>query len=302
MTVAGSTRSATASARPASSAGVLDRLESTLTGWVRPPSSITASIGAMSPPSMSSGSQPGAIVGPLYALTSTCTAVTLVPLRRTWSARSLIRAASRYQVSWPVGAADSVGSPPPLSTTSPGAPVGCHHLRGEPGVAVQPEQRRGGGQHLGHRRRLHRHVGALRPQLGPGGGIGDPAGEVAQVRIGERQRQGRGQLVGGRLSARVGHRLDPGVGRRQMPGPAGSRWRRWDWPPVSTAAAATTAATTSRTATPITTWVDRRHWVGRMILLTPACQSRVSVGQEVRGQRLRGGTRSMTRRPAAPLG
>jgi hypothetical protein len=63
--VAGSTRSATASARPASSAGVVERRDSTLTGWVRPPSSITASIGAMSPPSMSRGSQPGAIVGPL---------------------------------------------------------------------------------------------------------------------------------------------------------------------------------------------------------------------------------------------
>ena len=69
---------------------------------------------------MSSGSQPGAMVGPLYALMSTCTAVTLVPLRRTWSARSLMRAASRYQVSCPLGAADSVGSPPPLSTTTPG--------------------------------------------------------------------------------------------------------------------------------------------------------------------------------------
>ena len=65
VTLAGSTFNATASARPASSAGVVDRLDSTLTGWVRPPSSITDSIGAMSPPSMSAGSQPGAMVGPL---------------------------------------------------------------------------------------------------------------------------------------------------------------------------------------------------------------------------------------------
>jgi hypothetical protein len=43
----------------------LERQESTLTGCVRPPSSITDSIGAISPPSMSAGSQPGAIVGPL---------------------------------------------------------------------------------------------------------------------------------------------------------------------------------------------------------------------------------------------
>ena len=71
---------------------------------------------------MSAGSQPGAIVGPLKALMSTCTVVTSMPLRRTWSARSLIRAAPLYQVSWPAGAADSVGSPPPLSTTTPGWP------------------------------------------------------------------------------------------------------------------------------------------------------------------------------------
>jgi hypothetical protein len=38
-------------------------------------------------------------------------------------------------------------------------------------------------------------------------------------------------------------------------------------PVVSTAATPTTAATSSSTATPITTWVDRRHRVGRMTLL-----------------------------------
>jgi hypothetical protein len=64
----------------------LDRRESTLTGWVRPPSSITDSIGAMSPFSMSSGSHPGAKVGPLKALASTWTAVTATPALRTWSA------------------------------------------------------------------------------------------------------------------------------------------------------------------------------------------------------------------------
>src|SRR6185312_8651246 len=54
---------------------------------------------------------------------STCTVVTSTPLRRTWSARSLIRAAPLYQVSWLAGAADKVGSPPPFSTTTPGCPV-----------------------------------------------------------------------------------------------------------------------------------------------------------------------------------
>ncbi|ORA73385.1 hypothetical protein BST26_03045, partial [Mycolicibacterium insubricum] len=65
VTEFGSTPSAAASARPASRAGVSERFDSTLVGWTRPPSSITGSIGATSPPSMSSGSQPGAIFGPL---------------------------------------------------------------------------------------------------------------------------------------------------------------------------------------------------------------------------------------------
>ena len=60
VTVAGSTRRAMASARPASRAGVVERRDSSVVGWVRPASSITDSIGAMSPPSMSAGSQPGA--------------------------------------------------------------------------------------------------------------------------------------------------------------------------------------------------------------------------------------------------
>ena len=89
-------------------------------GWVRPPSIITASSGAMSPPSMSAGSQPGAISGPVNREVSTSTAVALTPLRRTWSARSLMRPAPGYQVSRPGGAADSVGSPPPTRTTTPG--------------------------------------------------------------------------------------------------------------------------------------------------------------------------------------
>ncbi len=120
VTVAGSTRNAVASARPASNAGVVERRDSSVVGWVRPASTITAWIGAMSPPSMSAGSHPGAKSGPENSDMSTCTAVGVIPLRRTWSARSLIRAAPRYQESWPGGAADSTGSPPPTSTTTPG--------------------------------------------------------------------------------------------------------------------------------------------------------------------------------------
>ena len=48
-------------------------------------------------------------------------------------------------------------------------------------------------------------------------------------------------------------------------------------PAVSTAATATTAATSSSTDTPITTWVDRRHRVGRITLLTLSCHSRVAL-------------------------
>jgi D-alanyl-D-alanine carboxypeptidase/D-alanyl-D-alanine-endopeptidase (penicillin-binding protein 4) len=50
---------------------------------MQPASSITDSIGAMSPFSMSSGSQPGAMVGPLKALASTLMAVTASPSRFT---------------------------------------------------------------------------------------------------------------------------------------------------------------------------------------------------------------------------
>ncbi|COY27686.1 Uncharacterised protein [Mycobacterium tuberculosis] len=70
-----------------------DRLELTVVGWIRPASIIAASIGAMSPLSISAGSQPGAIVGPLNAEASTCTAVGVTPLRRICSTRSPMRAA-----------------------------------------------------------------------------------------------------------------------------------------------------------------------------------------------------------------
>ena len=83
VTCRGSTPSAAASARPASRAGVTDRRDSSVAGWMRPASSMTDSIGAMSPPSMSAGSQPGAKVGPLNSEVSTCTAVGVTPLRRT---------------------------------------------------------------------------------------------------------------------------------------------------------------------------------------------------------------------------
>ena len=58
FTAAGSRPRALASSRPATSAGVCDRLEFPVVGWMRPASIITDSIGAMSPLSTSAGSQP----------------------------------------------------------------------------------------------------------------------------------------------------------------------------------------------------------------------------------------------------
>ena len=71
----GRRRGPMASARPASRAGVVERRDSKVVGWIRPASTITAWIGAMSPPAMSPGSQPGAISGPVNSESSTCTAV-----------------------------------------------------------------------------------------------------------------------------------------------------------------------------------------------------------------------------------
>ena len=73
--------------------------ESTLTGWVRPPSSITASIGAMSPPSMSSRIPAGRHRRAAEGADVDLHRRHLDAAARTWSARSLMRAASRYQVS-----------------------------------------------------------------------------------------------------------------------------------------------------------------------------------------------------------
>ena len=89
-----STSSASASCSPAVIAGLSTRGEYSLSRSVRAPSVISASIGAMSPPLMSSRLQLLSIVGPVYALVSTATEVTETPDLRTCSARSLIRPGS----------------------------------------------------------------------------------------------------------------------------------------------------------------------------------------------------------------
>jgi inorganic pyrophosphatase len=71
-------------------------------------------------------------------------------------------------------------------------------------------------------------------------------------------------------------------------------WASLEFPDVSTAATATTAATTNRTATPIATWVDRRHRVGRITLLISIDCRATPVEQGI--PRL-GLTRVVTRRP-----
>src|SRR5437588_468544 len=84
----------------------------------------------MSPPSMSAGSHPGANVGPLNSDVLTWTAAGVTPLRRTWSARALSRAAPRSQGFWPgaaasalwlgIGALAATGTTPGLAVTAGG--------------------------------------------------------------------------------------------------------------------------------------------------------------------------------------
>ena len=192
-----------------------------------------------------------------------------MPLRRTWSARSLIRAASRYQVSCPCGRRRQrrVAAADEHHHARAGR-VG-QHPRGQPRVAVQGQQRRGGGQHLVGRRGLHRHVRAPAPTAASPV-IASVMRPVNVPRFGSATTgaSAAARPLGCRVSRGVGDRNDAGLrGRRRglrlrrPPALAGLvRWR-------ISAAAATTAATSSSTTTPTTTWVDRRHRVGRMFLL-----------------------------------
>ena len=270
VTVAGSTPTRTASARPASSAGVLDRHESTLTGWVRPPSSITdfhrRDVAAVD-------------VGRIPARRHGRPAVGAdVDLHRRHGRRRCV-AHLVGQVADPRGvavpgrpgrpaAADSVGSPPPLSTTTPGCPA-----RRSP-VVVSRASRSSVSSAAAVVSTLFVDAGCIGTSApcvqscAPVDRVGDPAGQRAKVRVGHERRQRRGQPVGRRLGCGVGDGQDAGLsgrrGRRRFDGlsvAGGSS------PVVSTAATPTTAATSSSTATPITACVDRRHCVGRMTLL-----------------------------------
>ncbi len=186
-----------------------------------------------------------------------------------------MRAASRYQVSCPLGTADSVGSPPPFSTTTPG----CRSEAST--VVVSRASRSSACSAAAVVNTLVTEAGCMGtsapcvhscspvaasvilPVNAPRFGSASVSANVAA------------SLSGVGLSAESETGLIPGSAVAGA-GAAGSATASLDWPPCSSAAATTTAATRSTTATPITTWVDRRHWVGRMVLLTPACQRRVS--------------------------
>ena len=122
-TSSASAPSRVARARPAASAGSGVRGLSCTAASVRPPSSISGWIGATKPAVMSALDQPGAMAGPAYRVVSTSTRCTGPgAAARTCSARSSSRAGLGYTpCSVPLGAAVSVGSPPPMSTTVPGS-------------------------------------------------------------------------------------------------------------------------------------------------------------------------------------
>ena len=184
-----------------------------------------------------------------------------------------MRAASRYQVPAPAAPPTASGRRRPPARRRPGARSDASTVGGEPGVAVQCQQRRGGGQHLVRRGRLHRHgrrpaptavspvsASVIRPVNAP---------RFGSASVGAKR---GGQPVGGGLGGGVGDRDRPRVRRS----PARARRGRalaslWPSAVQQRRRRDHDAATSSSTATPITTWVDRRHRVGRMVLLTPAC-------------------------------
>ena len=192
-----------------------------------------------------------------------------------------MRAASRYHGSCPLGAADSVGSPPPLSTTTPGS------LSDASTLVVSRASRSRPCSAAAVVNTLVTDAGCIGTSA-PCAHICSPVAAsvilpVKAPRFGSASVSARvaASLSGVGLSAESDTGLMPGSAVAGA-GAGAMALATLGWPPRSSAAATTTAATTSTTATPITMWVDRRHWVGRMILLTPACPRRVSVGRMVR--------------------
>src|SRR6478752_2696086 len=179
-----------------------------------------------------------------------------------------MRAAPRYHVGLPGGAADSVGSPPPLRITSPG-------WSGSVSTAVSSVASRSSVSSAAAV------VSTLFVDAVCIGTFGPCAHSCAPVtasvtRPVSRPRFGsatngastavsRSGVGFGAVSAKV---ATPGAG--VVSGGCGliaSAALVDGLPVVTDAATATTAATTNNTATPINTWVDRRHLVGRMTLL-----------------------------------
>ncbi len=114
--------------------------------------------------------------------------------------------------------------------------VGGDDASGDPGLAVQCQQRGGGGQGLVGRCGLQRHVVLLLPEFFGRQRVGDPTAQLAQVGVRRNRRQRRDQPGLGRHRRGCGHRHDARLG-----GDGG--W--WGWDP-GTACAATAGEQRSR--------------------------------------------------------
>ena len=161
-------------------------------------------------------------------------------------------------MSCPGGAADSVGSPPPTSTTVPGWLAG-HHAGGDPRLAVQRQQRGGavsvllvdagsnGTSSVGCQSSLPVMASVTRPPSLPRLGSATTAASAAASP----------DAVGIGAVAATGTMLDLAV---TAGGGGGTCAWAAPWTlPVSNAAAATTAATNASTPTPTIKCVDGRQ-------------------------------------------
>src|ERR1700758_2221408 len=182
-----------------------------------------------------------------------------------------MRAAPGYQVSWPGGAAESVGSPPPTSTMTPEAP-GWSALTTR---VVTRASRSSANSAAAVVSVLFVDAGCIctsscccqsslaviaslpRPPSLPRLGPATTAASVAASAdlVGTGAVAATGTMLGLAVTAGGGG----GVWGPLAPRPLG----------LNNAVAATTAATIASTPTPTIRCVDVRHWVGRMTLLTP---------------------------------
>ena len=120
LTRSGSTPSSRARARPAASAGSVERGEYSSAGSRRPASSIHASTGATLPAAISAGTQFGPIRGPVYGPGATTIRAGVIPAARTTSAAWTTVAAPGNNGPG-FAPPDMVGSPPGTTTRVSGS-------------------------------------------------------------------------------------------------------------------------------------------------------------------------------------